>query len=165
MPRCSGGCGGDSRSLRCGTDAAAGPHGHAAEGIVPAPLGAGAAPTGRAYGAPYGAPAIGGDVQMAINGSNQCEEFDGGCAATAAEAAAGSRATVDDAWESLGMRTRRYIIMQHGQIDLGSARDASDLPWAAVRGAIEDANDEFDGSAAEAAILATAGLSTGGGQG
>ena len=100
---------------------------------------------------------------MAISGSNQCEGFDGGCAT--AVAAAGSQATVDDAWKSLGMRTRRYIIMQHGQIDLESARDASDMPWTAVRGAIEDANSEFDGCAAEAAILAMAGISTGGGQG
>ena len=99
---------------------------------------------------------------MAISSSNQCEGFDGG---RAAAAAAGSQATVDDAWESLGMRMRRYIIMQHGQIDPESARDASDLPWTAVRGAIEDVNDEFDGCAAEAAILSTAGISTEGGQG
>ena len=60
------------------------------------------------------------------------------------------------------MRTRRYIVMQHGQIDASSARDASDLPWAAVRGAIEAVSDEFDGDAAEAAILAAAGTSGGG---
>lgn len=108
---------------------------------------------------------------MSISSTNQCiasaasgpAGFDGstGAAPSGASAAAG-RMTVNDAWESLGMRMRRYIIMQHGQVDLESARDASELPWAAVRSAIESANDEFDGDAAEAAVLATAGRAEGG---
>ena len=104
---------------------------------------------------------------MAINCRNQCNDTAGrgpagpGGAAVAA-APQQTTTTVDDAWGSLGMRTRRYIVMQHGQIDASSARDASDLPWAAVRGAIENVSDEFDGDAAEAAILAAAGTSGGG---
>lgn len=109
---------------------------------------------------------------MTISNSNQCSasaadrpagfECATGAAPGNGAASAARPTTVNDAWESLGMRMRRYIIMQHGQIDLDSARDASEMPWAAVRGAIEGVNDEFDGDAAEAAVLATAGRSGGG---
>ena len=68
-----------------------------------------------------------------------------------------------DAWKALGGRTRRYIIMQHGQIDLASARDACDLPWEAVRDAIEGVNDEFDADGAEQAIVRCADAASGGG--
>lgn len=108
---------------------------------------------------------------MSISSTNQCTAsaasgpagFDGaaGTAPIGASAAAGPT-MINDAWESLGMRMRRYIIMQHGQIDLESARDASELPWTAVRSAIEGASDEFDGDAADAAVLAAAGRSEGG---
>ena len=100
---------------------------------------------------------------MAINCTNQSNVAAGQESAGSGGAAAAVQQTVQDAWESLGTRMRRYIIMQHGQIDSSSARDASELPWAAVRGAIEDVNDEFDGDAAEAAVLAAAGGPSGGG--
>ena len=93
---------------------------------------------------------------MAINCTNQTNVAAGQESAGRSGATATVQ-TVQDAWESLGTRMRRYIIMQHGQIDSSSARDASELPWAAVRGAIEDVSDEFDGDAAEAAVLAAAG--------
>lgn len=71
--------------------------------------------------------------------------------------------SVGEAWKALGGRTRRYIIMQHGGIDSSSARDACDLPWDAVRGAIEGVNDEFDADGAEEAIVRCA--ASGGGLG
>jgi len=76
--------------------------------------------------------------------------------------------SADSAWLALGRGMRRYIIMQHGRIDGAGARDACDLPWTAVRNAIEDANDEFDGDAAEEAVMAAAaaagtGTASGGG--
>lgn len=124
--------------------------------------GIGEADARRTEGA-HVAPAIGGDAKMAINCTNQSNVAAGQESAGRSGAAAAVQQTVQDAWESLGTRMRRYIIMQHGQIDSSSARDASELPWAAVRGAIEDVNDEFDGDAAEAAVLAAAGGPSGGG--
>ena len=126
------------------------------------------------HGAPC-APDIGGDEQMPISQMNQCDAQAGhgpaglDCGApngaAAGQATTAKTMTANDAWESLGTRMRRYIIMQHGRIDMSSARDASKMPWTAVRGAIEAANDEFDGDAAEAAILDVASTGRhGGGQ-
>ena len=76
--------------------------------------------------------------------------------AAASPAADDGRSAADSAWPALGRGMRRYIIMQHGRIDGEGARDACDLPWSAVRSAIEGANEEFDGDAAEEAVVAAA---------
>lgn len=82
--------------------------------------------------------------------------------AEVSSAEAGRPLSAGDAWKALGGRTRRYIIMQHGQIDLASARDACDLPWEAVRDAIEGVNDEFNADGAEQAIVRCAAADGGG---
>ena len=181
MPRTGGigqGAGGDRRvAAAAGTPAAAqyeprAPCGRSAARAVPSNAAAagttaataGTAPTTNDSGARMARPTLEVMPKMAINYPSQCSDPAQAGSIGAAQAAAGSTTTmtVDKAWESLGMRMRRYIIMQHGQIDQSSAREACELPWSAVRGAIESANDEFDADAADSAILATAGA--GGGQ-
>ena len=101
---------------------------------------------------------IRGDIQMTAGLGNH----------TNVEAGNGpARKNVDEAWDSLGRRARTYIVMQHGRIDAQDAREACDLPWSAVRGAIVEASgDEFDADAADGDIVAAAAASaTQGGRG
>lgn len=77
-------------------------------------------------------------------------------AAAAVAAAPAAAASAEEAWSSLGRRTRMYIAIQHGKLDSSDARIVCEAPWQAVRCSIEKANDEFDGDAAEDAIVSLA---------